>query len=98
MAEGQIDPLEYFAHVLRVTFTGAFPVDMLRVDRCTPAREADSHQIITSLDKSLPAIERVVYLTMYDVNITPSPVMCMWKNFGIHIDIEHVKKEEIPSS
>ena len=94
-------------HFVKVTFSGAFPLDMLRYDTCMPVRETDSRQIIASLDPALPAVKRTVYLKKY----TTGPAMRMqgegfsfdfwderrWKSWGIHVDLESVERSGIPS-
>jgi len=82
---------------VRVTFTGPFPVDMLRRDECFPIRESDSRQIRASFDTTEPAVKRTVYLKRFcpDFELN-DPLEKLWdvkgwKSFGIHVDLEAVK-------
>ena len=91
MTEKLAESLKWALYV-KVTFTGGFPVDMLRYDNCMPARECDSYQIASSLDPSQPAVKRVVYLKRYQIVEVGIWTERRWKSWGIHVDLEPVDK------
>jgi hypothetical protein len=63
------------SYTYEVSGTGSFPIDMLRYDRCSPAREADSAEIARSFNGHRRTRVRVT-------GTVKPPTIARWKSFG----------------
>lgn len=70
-----------YSHLALIKFTGRFPIDMLRYDRCMPYREADSALIQHSIENcSGGQVIVLKYSEMKDwANLW---TMARWKTYG----------------
>lgn len=66
----------------------AFPIDMLRYDRCFPATEQDSVQIGHSLDRRLQASDGVYPAPLRSVRVISERLLtsARWESFGWLVD------------
>lgn len=62
--------------------TGQFPVDMLRHDRCVPARETDANEIERTYVNARGAPRRVTLVRYVPQGGIPLPTRGRWESFG----------------
>lgn len=67
-------------YTIVVTGTGAFPIDMLRHDRCTPKHEVDSGIIERSFRPRTRGRYKVTLLSAKD------PTNARWQSFGFEVE------------
>lgn len=80
-----------YRHRLRVTFSGRFPVDMLRFDRAHPATEGDALTIEESVYDYEGHRARVVMVDKYsDTANGRDPrvwTVQRWASFGVSVEL-----------
>lgn len=69
-----------YVHVIKVSGSLPFPIDMLRYDRCTPNTEADSGHISTSMDADSGSV--TVELMKVNSQVKWQPTEGRWLSFG----------------
>ena len=74
-----------YQHFAKITWTGSFPIDMLRHDRCCPYHEGDSSAIESF---PVPTEPRTAVVTAYSESCRRSPfTIDRWKSFCCKIEV-----------
>lgn len=74
-----------YQHYLKVKFSGAFPIDMLRYDRCYPDKQED----VTVIENSLREVNgepRTVILMAYNTSQKCPFELRRWKSFCCEVE------------
>lgn len=71
-----------YVNIVTVRGTGYFPIDMLRYDRCTPATEEDSGNIVRDMPTAEGYSERTVDVRYEGPTKEPHVTVDRWKSFG----------------
>lgn len=80
-------------HIVTVSGSTNFPIDMLRNDHLYPENQNDTTQILRSLEPDLECAKRLRYVTLngiHDVQWKPS--YTRWQSFGWEVTRHLVKK------
>jgi hypothetical protein len=72
--------------------SGPFPIDMLRYDNCSPAREVDSSEIASTFALQRVSEPAPVQLKRYTAKQAEHPTYQRWDSFGWHVEVLAVRK------
>lgn len=80
-----------YRHFAEITFSEAFPIDMLRYDSCYPVSETDSNEIINSLNPMIDSRERKVLVARLWDSSQGAWSLSRWESY--HCKVEQVDAE-----